>query len=76
MKRKLIGVIAVFALSLLIGSSVKAIEVFTNADVALPTVTITCSKECTGDTGGKCWQQDAKGGCKRSEHATNFCKCG
>ena len=75
MKRKLIGIIAIFALSLLVVGNVNAVEVFKVDDVALPVVTVTCSKNCSGDTGGKCWQQDGKGGCKRSEHTTNFCKC-
>ena len=52
MKRKLIGIIAVFALSLLVGGNVNAVEVFRDADVELPVVTVTCSKECSGDTGG------------------------
>ena len=76
MKRKLIGIIAVFALSLLVGSNAKGLDVLEVADVNLATVTVTCSAKCSGDTGGKCWTMNEEGGgCQRSPYTTNFCKC-
>ncbi len=75
MKTKILSLVMLFAMSFSVGMSIRAQDDEVYSDEELPEIVVTCSRNCSGDNGGKCWVKNLKGVCVRSEFTTNFCKC-